>query len=105
MKKVNILGTDYICKFVTNSDSPDLDGCGGGITKFFKKQIIINTANDEIEDLKRIIRHEVIHAFLFECGLSDYASDEKIVDFLAYQIPKIMKISKEVEEYYEEQED
>lgn len=46
-------------------------------------------------DKNRIVRHEIIHAFLFESGLGfnyehkPFGHDETMVDWLAIQYPKI----------------
>ena len=54
-------------------------------------------------DQKRILRHEIIHAFLFESGLADdsnsadaWAVNEEMVDWFARQAPKIYKVYKEL---------
>lgn len=47
---------------------------------------------EEIKELHEIERHELIHAFLYECGLndsSDWARNEELIDWLAIQFPKI----------------
>lgn len=38
-----------------------------------------------------MIRHELVHAFLFESGLSvnSWADNEEIVDWIAIQFPKL----------------
>ena len=60
------------------------------------------------EDLKAIeketLRHELIHAFLNESGLSysslnyssAWAKNEEMIDFFAIQFPKIVKVFKEL---------
>lgn len=96
MSDINILGTNY--KFeIVEEKSEKLDGSDGGITKYFEKKIYVNGDNEEISDLNRVIRHEIIHAFLYESGLPEYSHDEKIVDWLAMQIPKIVKIYEPLE--------
>lgn len=95
--KINILGTQYDYEVVKDITAQELDGAGGGITKFFEKKIFINGDNDVIADYNRIVRHEILHAFFFESGLAEYARDEKVIDFLAYQIPKIVTIYKNLE--------
>ena len=63
---------------------------------------VINVADDIAEgtDVKRIIRHEIIHAFMFESGLGfnfehkPYGQDETTIDWFAIQYPKIKKIFK-----------
>ena len=60
---------------------------------------VINIADDieEGADVKRIIRHEIIHAFMFESGLGfnfehkPFGQDETMIDWFAIQYPK-MKI-------------
>ena len=51
-----------------------------------------------------VIRHEIIHAFLFESGLAQntndvesWAMNEEMVDWLAIQFPKLLKAFKEAE--------
>ena len=52
--------------------------------------------------LKSLVRHEVIHAFLFESGLheswhhNETGHDETIVDWFATQAPKIYKVFAEL---------
>jgi len=52
---------------------------------------------------KQVLRHEIIHAFLYESGLygsslsSDrWALNEEMVDWLAIQFPKILKAFEDV---------
>ena len=54
---------------------------------------------------KEILRHELIHAFLYESGLNfsshtiedcGWACDEELVDWIAIQFPKIYKIYKKL---------
>ena len=53
---------------------------------------------------KKILRHEIIHAFLFESGLAEnsatsesWATNEEMVDFFAIQFPKILSIYEELQ--------
>ena len=60
--------------------------------------------NDSMDDFKveqqRIIRHEILHAFLCESGLigntysveNGWAKNEEMVDWFAIQSPKIYKV-------------
>ena len=53
---------------------------------------------------KKTLRHELIHAFLNESGLSDssncyegaWTKNEEMVDWFAIQSPKIFEVFKEV---------
>lgn len=48
-----------------------------------------------LEDFrKKVTRHELIHAFLYESGLHEqcyWATNEEIVDWIAIQLPKIFR--------------
>lgn len=70
--KVNVLGTVYRIKYV-----PSLDGRGGE-TDFYTKEIRISEQEDipaefktdNLKEMQRhVLRHELIHAFLFESGM------------------------------------
>lgn len=69
--KVDILGTEYT---VTES-----------------------TAAEDKFLIDKVLRHEIIHAFLFESGLQEnyhnekWGHDEIMIDWFAIQFPKIQK--------------
>lgn len=100
--KVNILGTEYeIIMDALKEEYPKLKKCTG-YTDFSIKQIVISKLErDEmtITDLewfrRKVLRHELIHAFLYESGLaenSDYAENEEMVDWIAMQFEKMLEI-------------
>lgn len=93
---VDILGTEYT---VTRNTSA-IEGMGAdGICQAYNRKIIYRDLKDFLEDIDSIsakkvrrdevIRHEVIHAFFAESGLSRYGDDEVLVDWIAKQMPKI----------------
>lgn len=98
---VDILGTEYdLIIDGTNDKYPDLDGADG-YCNYQLKQIVISKENNEGTDsykkyLEKVMRHEIIHAYLYESGLHEYASDETIVDWMAIQMPKLNKLFKEL---------
>lgn len=103
--KVNILGTDYLLeREMTEKDDQRLSEMYG-LTDYSAKVIktsAIDRDDDSVEDLeyvkKKILRHEIIHAFFSESGLgecSEYAQNEEMVDWIAIQMPKIVKACKE----------
>lgn len=51
-------------------------------------------------DIGRVIRHELIHAWFYECGLIEYYGNETLVDWIASQISRIEETAKAVEEGY-----
>lgn len=96
---VNILGRKYTIEFVDLENDEtlkeqDLDGycnCDGA------KIVIRNKENPKHMNVS--IRHELIHAFLFESGLgfnwehnTACGHDETFVDWFAIQYPKIKKV-------------
>lgn len=101
---VDILGTTY--NVYVNADEemfPQLKHCDGYTDPSLKKIVIAEFGRDEmsIGDLEwytaKVVRHEIIHAFLFESGLAEnshktdnWATNEEMVDFFAIQLPKIV---------------
>lgn len=102
--KVNVLGIDYeVMTNVSEDDDPKIVDCDG-YCDFTTKQIkIAEMIPDDrtYKDLKvyerRTIRHELIHAFLFESGLdhNTWGRNEEIVDWIAIQFPKMNKAFEE----------
>ncbi len=106
---VNILGSIYSIIFRTLENEPRLENADG-ITDFTTKEIFIrvchqeeNTVADLTEYTKKVIRHEIIHAFLGESGLrsnsgysNHWALNEEMVDYFAIQFHKIEAAFKEV---------
>ena len=103
---VSVLGTAYEIFEGNTIDFPlleNMDGCCDHTVK----QIIVSDMSqskdkpDALTDLeaykKQVIRHELIHAFLYESGLSinsTWATNEEMVDFFAIQFEKLMNIFK-----------
>lgn len=116
LQSVNILGTEYRIEIHKVSDDEYLkDNRLSGYCAEDSKIIVIADMSekdyfqnmDEEEQKiyrKRVLRHEIIHAFLNESGLSDssnrytgaWAKNEEMVDWFAIQSPKIYKSFAEV---------
>ena len=105
--KVNVLGTEYTIRIVKETESELLNGkFRDGCTDESKHEILIceKKADCELQDYeaykKVILRHELIHAFLFESGLDAssivctgaWALNEEMIDWFAIQSPKIFKM-------------
>ena len=104
MKTVNILGTEYKVLFnVPYEEMPeDADGCMDQSIRTIKIAQFESDRNS-IKDLesyrRKVLRHEVIHAFLYESGLwnnsgnvTAWGQSEEITDWIAIQFPKIHKV-------------
>lgn len=100
-KTVNVLGTEYSIKFVPEEELQDIgaDGATDHSIKLIKVGIFVpqkcSIADLEVYQLK-VLRHELIHAFLYESGLAEcsgsvdsWASNETMIDYFAYQHNKI----------------
>lgn len=98
---INILGTDYeIIRQDKEQNAKLDDACG--LCEPFSKKIIVDKFEAERKDkltvenfddfIKKVLRHEIVHAFFVESGLfecSDYAGNEELVDWIARQGIKI----------------
>ena len=102
---VYILGTQYNIKLISEADDPMLKTLWGYTDQTVHKIVVklIEKQSDSVQNLadyaKTIMRHELIHAFLFESGLGSCANEldcwsqnEEMVDWFAYQSPKIFKL-------------
>lgn len=97
--KVDVLGTEYVIKNKKLKDA-DVDGYCDDTSKV----IVIRKDNyNNVEDfnylMRKQLRHEIIHAFLSESGLSsnfqhcnNFGHEETMVDWIAIQFPKIYKV-------------
>ena len=103
MDKINILGTEYLLQYLSSKEDKKLENLDG-YTDFYLKRIVVekdfeNRLFDEtkIKNYQnKILRHEIIHAFLFESGLDcnslkvyNWAENEEMLDWFAIQSPKI----------------
>ncbi len=101
--KVDVLGTEYTVDVLSKSQDHFLERCDGYCDKTTKR-IVVASKDDsnELGDydvyLKSVLRHELIHAFLFESGLHEsfkhadqFGHDETMIDWVATQFPKLLK--------------
>lgn len=101
---VNILGTEYEITESSRDNDVRLENTDGYVDHTTKRIVIDEMKPREdslalLETYKRkVIRHEVIHAFLIESGLSSnsWGENEEIVDWIALQFPKIRKVIDEI---------
>ena len=100
-KTIGILGTDYNIKFVLEEEleKRNIDGYCDVSTKSIAVGVFV-PAEGKLEDLhahqKKVLRHEIIHAFMYESGLAEcsgcvdnWAQNETMVDYFAFQHNKI----------------
>lgn len=103
--KVNILGAEYEIIEQSENENQKLEGANG-ICEIWSKKIVIESnliephkmLVEEPERFKRkVLRHEIVHAFFAESGLLNYCHDETLIDFLAVQFPKMLIAMREAE--------
>lgn len=115
---IDILGQEWLIRYV--DDDPAFK-VASGYCEGNERQIVIQNikiASSEIDESdglelskyaqtlnqKRVLRHEIIHAYLIESGLDadshkyddGWATNEEMVDWFARQSPKIFKTYKEL---------
>ena len=100
--KLNILGTKY--DYIETTESEDSKLCNkDGYCDSYAKKIVVENGHNEIDPdnigdfdsfRKKIKRHEIIHAFLYESGIPVHS--EERVDWLAWQFPKLLKAFRKV---------
>lgn len=97
---IDILGTEYTIRKQSKAENPFLNDCDGYCDKTSHLIVVTSKEDDcELDNFeayqKKILRHEIIHAFLFESGLHenwkhDQGHDETYVDWIAVQFPKLL---------------
>lgn len=101
-KFVDVLGTRY--EIIEKDEMPE--GIDGKVD-FYAKEIriyppeLLGNDNDtwDCRQMKygQVLRHELVHAFLYESGLFGYCDDETLVDYFALQFPKIVEVMDELQ--------
>lgn len=114
--KIDILGTEYRIEIHKVSEDSYMKEKGlAGYCEEENKLIVVADMSEEkyfagMDEkaqeiyLKKTLRHEIMHAFLNESGLSDssnrfdgaWAKNEEMVDWLAIQAPKIFSTFKKM---------
>ena len=106
----NVLGTEYKIYLDVPEDADSfLDTCNGYCDKTVKRIVVVaERAENELADwgaFRRLcLRHELIHAFLYESGHDantqwDIPGDEhpeQMVEWVAVQFPKMLKVFQQV---------
>ena len=101
--KINVLGAKYT---IIHSHYPGdirLESMDGFCDETAKEIVVETYEGDDGKpgvkaqldiQRKKILRHEIVHAFAFESGLaenSEWAQNEELVDWIAIQGPKLFK--------------
>lgn len=104
--RVSVLGVPYALEYRTKAEDPELEDCDGYCDTSVKLCVVRKyTAAERREPgskkdlsayMRKCMRHELAHAFLYESGLSinslnisGWAANEEMVDWMAIQGPKL----------------
>lgn len=100
--KVDILGTGYEIKYASQEEDPLLRDCDGYCDWTTKVLVVDRCRDGDLGSMgryrKKVLRHEIVHAFLMESGLHEcagraeaWAACEEMVDWIARQGQKIFE--------------
>lgn len=101
--KLNIMGNEWTLEERSYKEDPVLDG-SDGYCDWTVKLIVVEREMEggtllEMEQfVKKVKRHEIVHAYLMECGLAEcsgstdaWALNESMVDWFARVGPRIVR--------------
>lgn len=105
---ISILGTPYSIHKRCEREDERLNDCDGYCDWTTKEIVVEQEVNGNLGDMdaymKKVTRHEIVHAFLLESGLHEcsgqtdaWAANETMVDWFARQGPKIYKAWQEAD--------
>ena len=105
---VHILGTEYTILKRSEKDDKRLNNCDGYCDWTTKQIVVEQEMYGNLGDMdcymKKVLRHEIVHAFAIESGLHEssletdsWAANEEMIDWFARQGPKIYKAWKEAD--------
>lgn len=100
-QKVNVLGATYSLTITSQNLEPRLADCDEFCDDTSREIVVedysfahnpLDAKRDLTVQTKKVMRHEIVHAFLNESGLrenSPWARNEELVDWIAIQGPKL----------------
>ena len=102
----DIMGAQWTITERAEADDARLSDCDGYCDWTARLIVIEREIDGNLDDMERYIRkvkrHEIIHAFLFECGLAEstmptqaWSQNEEMVDWLARLGERIYKAWKD----------
>ena len=100
--KINILGSEWTITERPEAEDKRLDGCDGYCDWTIREIVVEREMQGNLGDMeayiRKVKRHEIVHAFLEESGLAEcsgtsdaWAMNETMVDWIARMGEKIYK--------------
>lgn len=102
---IDILGSDYKVSFHDTTD-PRLETADGYCDWTTRDIVVRSDWAEDVHNMKdlneyqmKVLKHELIHAFLIESGLAEnsWGTNEEIVDWIALQFDKIVNVFDRIE--------
>lgn len=93
--RISIMGQSYSVVGTTVKQIAEIMDDGEiyeGCCDVYNHVIYLNRDETDIEILRRVLIHEVVHAFLYELGLVDDWCDERLVNILEVNATKLGKL-------------
>lgn len=112
MDKADVLGTQYKIEMHKISEDEHMKkNIFMGYCLYDEKLIVIADTSEkeyfhfdneyaQTNFRDKILRHELVHAFLYESGLSEcceWTANETIIDWIALQVPKMVEVFMKLE--------
>lgn len=104
IEHINILGTEYKVELIEENKDikfKDADGYVDPTSHLIRVSLFepdSATVSNVAAYLKKVMRHEIIHAYLFESDLAEcsnrvenWSQNEEMVDWIARQLPKMKR--------------
>ena len=107
--EIEILGKVYKVQFRDLSD-PRLENADGYCDWTTNEIVVRSKFPEDVNNVGelntyklKVLKHELVHAFLFESGLAEnsWAANEEIVDWIALQFDKIVRAFDRIEAMFE----
>lgn len=95
-----ILGMEWTVKVLDDKEDSRLKDCMG-FTDWTRRELVISrppedtTLGDPYTMIRKTLRHEIVHAFMFESGLGydwkhdEYGHEETVVDWIAWHMHRL----------------
>lgn len=103
---VTILGASWTIEVTDSTKDPALSTRDGYCDKTSRKIVVCDREDDcDLENFimhrNKVMRHELLHAFLFESGLGECfehtnGHDETFIDWFAIQSPKFYEVYRQL---------
>ncbi len=101
---VDILSQSYRVEFLAEDKDSKFEEVNGYVdhTIHLIRVALLQPTKDSVQGLdlyaKKVMRHEIVHAYLYESGLAEssfsvdnWATNEEMVDWIARQFPKMKR--------------